>query len=63
MKITEIRELTVEELQQKIQECRKELFESRLKHTLQQLENTTSLRKLKRQVAQLNTVLREKQSA
>ena len=62
-KAKNLRELTVEEIQQRIQEARKELFEARLKHTLQQLENTTILRKLKREVAQLKTILREKQPA
>jgi large subunit ribosomal protein L29 len=62
-KAKNLRELTVDEIQQRIQEARKELFEARLKHTLQQLENTTVLRKLKREVAQLKTILREKQPA
>ena len=62
-KAKDLREMTVEEIQQRIQEARKELFEARLKHTIQQLENTTVLRKLKREVAQLKTILREKQPA
>ena len=62
-KASELRELTLDELQQRVQEARKELFEARLKHTVQQLENTSVLQKLKREVAQLKTLLREKQSA
>lgn len=62
-KAKELREMTVEEIQQRVQAARKELFEARLKHTVQQLENTAVLRKLKREVAQLKTILRQKQSA
>lgn len=63
MKITDMRDLTVEEINQQVEEARKELFGARIKHSLQQLENTAQLRLLKHRVAQLKTVLKEKQLA
>ena len=61
MKIAEMRELTVAELEQKIQESHQELFGARMKLSLQQLDNTAQLRLVKHRVAQLKTVIREKQ--
>jgi large subunit ribosomal protein L29 len=63
MKITEIRDLTVEELRQQVEEARKELFSARIKLSMQQLNNTAQLRMLKHRIAQLKTVLREKEPA
>jgi large subunit ribosomal protein L29 len=63
MKLTEMRELTDAELEQQIAAAHKELFETRLKHSLHQLENTAQFRLLRHRVAQLNTVLKEKQRA
>lgn len=60
MKIKEMRELSVEELHQQVQDANKTLFESRFKHSLHQLENTALLHQLKHQLAQLKTVLNEK---
>ncbi|MGE0200002.1 MAG: 50S ribosomal protein L29 [Candidatus Melainabacteria bacterium] len=58
--IADMRELTLDELQQQIEATRKELFEARFKKSLHQLENTATLSKLKRRVAQLRTVLQQK---
>ena len=63
MKISEMRDLTPEEIQKKIGEARQELMQSRFKNALHQLENTATLKQLKLQIAQLSTVLREKQLA
>lgn len=60
MKISEMRDLPLEELQQQVEDARKELFTSRMKHAVQQLENTSQLRLIKHRIAQLNTVIREK---
>ena len=60
MKMNEVRELTVDELNQKINEARKGLFDARFKHSLHQLENTAELRQLKHRIAQMQTALKEK---
>jgi len=60
MKSSEIRDLTIDELNAGIQEANKALFEARFKHSMHQLENTAELRQLRHQIAQFRTVLREK---
>lgn len=61
MKATEIRELSVEELQVKLVELKKELFNLRLQHATNQLENPTRIADVKRDIARVNTILREHQ--
>ncbi len=63
MKPSEMRELTADELSKKIEAARKELFDLRFKKALHQLDNPAQLRTLRHQVAQLKTVLREKELA
>jgi len=53
----------MEELQAKERELRGELFNARVKHSTGQLENTAKLRTVRRDVARLETVLREKHGA
>lgn len=60
MKITEMRELTQDELNTQIEKARKALFEARFKHSMNQLESTAELRQLRHQIAQLQTVLTQK---
>jgi large subunit ribosomal protein L29 len=61
MKINDMRELPLDELRQQVEDARKELFTSRMKHAVQQLENTAQLRMIKHRIAQLNTVIQEKE--
>jgi large subunit ribosomal protein L29 len=63
MKLSEIRELTIEELNQQVENSRKELFEVRLKHAMSQLDNTSTLRTIKHRISQLKTVIQEKKLA
>ncbi len=63
MKARELRDLSLEELQAKERELRAELFNARVKHSTGQLENTAKLRTVRRDVARLETVLREKHGA
>ena len=63
MKAGEMRELSVEELVQKIRETKDELFNAKVKHATGQLEDTAKLGRLKRDVARLNTVLEERREA
>ena len=63
MKASELRELAVEELEQKALETRRELFTAKVKHATGQLENTALLGTLRKQVARVETVLSGKREA
>ena len=63
MKAKEIRELTAEELQTKLAELKKDLFNLRLQHATNQLDNVNRITEVKRDSARVNTVLRELQLA
>lgn len=63
MKAGEMRELSVEELSQKIRETRDELFNAKVKQATGQLEDTAKLGRLRKDVARLSTVLLEKREA
>ncbi len=63
MKAKEIRELTAEELQTKLAELKKDLFNLRLQHATNQLDNVNRITEVKRDIARVNTVLRELQLA
>jgi len=56
---TEIKELTKEEVIVKLRDDEDALMNLRFQHALQQLENPVRLRYLKREVAQLKTILQE----
>jgi large subunit ribosomal protein L29 len=60
MKASELRELSLDELAAKAQELRGELFNTRIKKTTGQLENTAKLRTLRRDIARAETILRER---
>jgi large subunit ribosomal protein L29 len=61
MKVSEMRELTSEEIRAKIDTLHKELFEARFKKATHQLEDTAIFRRKRTLIAQLNTILREKE--
>jgi len=56
---TELKELTKEEVITKLRDDEDALMNLRFQHALQQLENPVRLRYLKREVAQLKTLLQE----
>ena len=60
MKGSELRDLSEEELVAKARELRDELFNTRIKKTTGQLENTAKLRTLRRDIARAETILRER---
>ena len=60
MKITEIREMTVEELNAKLVELKKELFNLSFLHAVNQLENPHKMTEVKHDIARVMTVLNEK---
>lgn len=60
MKANEVREKGVPELQRLSAELTEELFHLRLKHAMGQVERTHNLRRLRKDLARITTVLREK---
>jgi large subunit ribosomal protein L29 len=61
MKTAEVRELDVPELEKRIADTRRELFNLRFQHATGQLENTGQLKDVRRNIARLLTVLNQKQ--
>jgi large subunit ribosomal protein L29 len=60
MKSVEIRDLAPAEIEVRIAEKKEELFKLRFQHTMGQLDNPLSLRRARREIARLNTILAEK---
>lgn len=58
-----IRELTDAEINEKISDLKKELFQLRLQAAVGKLENTAQLRKVKKEIARAYTVLTERANA
>ena len=63
MKAKELKELTMDELKQKLTELKKDLFNLRLQHAINQLDNPLKSADVKKDIARVNTVIREKQFA
>ena len=62
MSIENLRELSVLELENKILDLKKELMESRFSLATSQIEDTSIFKKIKKEIAQANTVLNQKRS-
>ena len=62
MKTSEIRNLSVEDINKKIVENKQELFELRMKASTGNLEKPHMINKLRKDVARLKTVLTEKEN-
>ncbi len=63
MKSSEYRELSLDELEEKSRDLRGESFNVRIKRSTGQLENTARLKQLRRDIARVETILREKREA
>ena len=61
MKASEIRNLSVQELNEKLSDLKSELFNLRFQHATGQLENTARLKAVKSDIARMYTVLRERE--
>jgi len=61
MKTIEIRKLSTEEINKKIAETKEELFNLRMKQATGSLENPSRIRELRKTVARLKTILRERE--
>ena len=60
IEIKEVRGLSVEKLQEKLQELKKDLFMLRMQHATNQLENPMQLAAVKKDIARVKTIIREK---
>ncbi|MBI4746081.1 MAG: 50S ribosomal protein L29 [Deltaproteobacteria bacterium] len=60
MKVSEIKSLSDEELNQKPVELSHELFNLRFQHASRQLENTARLSQIAKDIARVKTVIRER---
>ena len=60
MKLTELRELSDEELTQKDEDLKDQLFKLKFQHALGQLEDAMKLKNLKRDRARILTILKER---
>jgi large subunit ribosomal protein L29 len=60
VKAIEARELDIEELEERLAETRRELFNLRFQHATGQLENTGQLKEVRKNIARLLTVLNQK---
>ena len=56
-----MKELTLEEINQRVTDLREELFNLRFRNSMRQLDNPLKIRESRREMARLLTVLREKE--
>ena len=62
MKANEIRKLSVEELTKKLDDLKKDLFMLRMQHATNQLDNPMQLAAVKKDIARIKTIIREKET-
>ena len=62
MKMADINKMTVEELNAKLVELKKELFNLRFQHAVNQLENPHKMTEVKHDIARVMTVLNQKRA-
>ena len=63
MKAKELREMTTAELETKLAELKKDLFFLRMQHATNQLDNPLKINLVKKDIARIKTVIREKETA
>ena len=63
MELKKMREMTEIELNTELSKMKKELFNLRFQHTTGQLENPVKMRELKKDIARVKTIIREKELA
>ena len=62
MKAKELKNLSVEELNKKLGELKKDLFMLRMQHATNQLDNPMRLNAVKKDIARIKTIIREKET-
>ena len=60
--IKEIRGLSVEKLEAKLQDLKKDLFMLRMQHATNQLDNPLQIAAVKKDIARIKTIIREKET-
>jgi len=63
MKVMEVRDRSEDELRESLVDLKKEAFNLRFQQATGQLENTARVRQVRRDIARVETVLRERRSA
>ena len=63
MKTSEIKSLSIDELKSKVKALNEELFNLRFSHATRNLANPLAIRNVRREIAKVKTVLREKEIA
>ena len=61
MELNKMREMTDIELTAELEKMKKELFNLRFQHVTGQLENPVKMREVKRNIARVKTIIREKE--
>lgn len=61
MKISEVKEMSSAELLNKLKDLKAELFNLRFQHSINQLDNPMRIVEVKRSIAQVMTIMREKE--
>lgn len=61
MKVSELRNLSADELKHKEEELRRELFNLKIRNATGQLENSARISLIKRDIARIKTILRERE--
>ena len=62
MKTTELRNMSVEALTKKLDELKKDLFMLRMQHATNQLDNPMQIAAVKKDIARIKTIIREKET-
>ena len=61
MKATDIRKMSAEQLEAKLADLKKDLFTLRMQHATNQLDNPLQIAAVKKDIARVKTILREKE--
>ena len=63
MKAKELRAMSVADLEAKVSELKKDLFMLRMQHATNQLDNPVKIAAVKKDIARIKTIIREKETA
>ncbi len=61
MKANEVRKMSAQELETKLNDLKKDLFTLRMQHATNQLDNPIQISMVKKDIARVKTIIREKQ--
>jgi len=59
MKASEIRDMNIDEMEQKLSDLKEELFNLSFQHEIGQLENPQRMKETRRDIARIKTIIRE----